>query len=53
MTFPSTSRRPLDPANPLEPREIVVDSYYQAALDPENGEFLLQVVGVLDNPLGD
>ncbi len=27
-----------------------IDSYYQDALDPVNGEFLMQVVGVLDNP---
>lgn len=27
-----------------------IDDYYEAALDPENGEFLLQVVGVLDDP---
>lgn len=29
-----------------------IDDDYQQALDPENGEFLMQVVGVLDNPLG-
>lgn len=27
-----------------------IDNYYDQALDPNNGEFLLQVVGVLDNP---
>jgi hypothetical protein len=27
-----------------------IDDYYQGALDPESGEFLVQVVGVLDNP---
>ncbi|GGC22422.1 hypothetical protein GCM10011363_43740 [Marivita lacus] len=27
-----------------------IDGYYQDALDPNNGEFLMQVVGVLDNP---
>lgn len=27
-----------------------IDGYYQDALDPLNGEFLMQVVGVLDNP---
>lgn len=27
-----------------------IDGYYQDALDPTNGEFLMQVVGVLDNP---
>jgi hypothetical protein len=27
-----------------------IDGYYQEALDTENGEFLMQVVGVLDNP---
>ena len=27
-----------------------IDSYYQDALDPDNGEFLMPVVGVLDNP---
>lgn len=28
---------------------IAIDDHYQAALDSESGEFLLQVVGVLDN----
>lgn len=28
-----------------------IDAQYQAALDPLNGEFLMQVVGVLDNPI--
>lgn len=27
-----------------------IDGYYQDALDPTSGEFLMQVVGVLDNP---
>jgi hypothetical protein len=27
-----------------------IDGYYQDALDPINGEFLMQVVGILDNP---
>jgi len=27
-----------------------IDGYYADALDPNNGEFLLQVVGVLDDP---
>jgi hypothetical protein len=27
-----------------------IDGYYQDALDPSNGEFLMQLVGVLDNP---
>jgi hypothetical protein len=27
-----------------------VDGFYADALDPNNGEFLMQVVGVLDNP---
>ncbi|MCR9111548.1 DUF4214 domain-containing protein [uncultured Marivita sp.] len=27
-----------------------IDGFYQDALDPTNGEFLMQVVGVLDNP---
>lgn len=27
-----------------------IDGFYQDALDPNNGEFLMQVVGVLDNP---
>ncbi|WP_439121329.1 DUF4214 domain-containing protein [Marivita sp.] len=27
-----------------------IDGYYQDALDPNNGEFLMQVVGILDNP---
>lgn len=27
-----------------------IDNYYQQALDPTDGEFLMQVVGVLDNP---
>lgn len=27
-----------------------IDNYYDQALDPNNGEFLMQVVGVLDNP---
>lgn len=27
-----------------------IDGYYQDALDPTGGEFLMQVVGVLDNP---
>ena len=27
-----------------------IDGFYQDALDPINGEFLMQVVGVLDNP---
>lgn len=27
-----------------------IDSFYQEALDANNGEFLMQVVGVLDNP---
>jgi len=29
-----------------------IDDDYQQALDPDSGEFLMQVVGVLDNPLG-
>jgi len=29
-----------------------IDDDYQQALHPESGEFLMQVVGVLDNPLG-
>lgn len=29
-----------------------IDEDYQQALDPDSGEFLMQVVGVLDNPLG-
>lgn len=27
-----------------------IDGHYADALDPDNGEFLLQVVGVLDEP---
>lgn len=27
-----------------------IDGYFQDALDPNNGEFIMQVVGVLDNP---
>lgn len=27
-----------------------IDGYYAQALDPSIGEFLVQVVGVLDNP---
>ncbi|MCR9110315.1 DUF4214 domain-containing protein [Marivita sp. XM-24bin2] len=27
-----------------------IDGFYQDALDPSNGEFLMQLVGVLDNP---
>lgn len=27
-----------------------IDGYYQDALDPINGEFLIQMVGILDNP---
>ncbi|WP_281993538.1 DUF4214 domain-containing protein, partial [Sulfitobacter geojensis] len=27
-----------------------IDGFYQDALDPNNGEFLMQVVGVLDSP---
>lgn len=27
-----------------------IDAHYQQALDPEQGEFLMQVVGVLENP---
>jgi len=27
-----------------------IDNYYEQALDPNNGEFLMQVVGVLDDP---
>ena len=27
-----------------------IDGYYEDALDPTNGEFLIQIVGVLDNP---
>lgn len=27
-----------------------IDDYYQAALDPNNGEFLMPLVGVLDDP---
>jgi hypothetical protein len=30
--------------------KTAIDDYYMDALDPTNGEFLLQVVGVLDNP---
>ena len=30
-----------------------IDNFYQAALNPVDGEFLLKVVGVLDNTLGD
>ena len=26
-----------------------IDSFYQDAIDPYNGEFILQLVGVLDN----
>lgn len=39
--------------NSVDQAVTAIDDYYQAALHPENGEFLLQVVGVLDNPLGD
>jgi len=28
-----------------------IDGYYQDALDPDSGEFLMPVVGVLDNPV--
>ena len=28
-----------------------IDGFYQDALDPRNGEFLMQLVGVLDDPL--
>lgn len=27
-----------------------IDNYYDQALDPDTGEFLMQVVGILDNP---
>jgi len=39
--------------NSIDQAVTSIDDYYQAALHPENGEFLLQVVGVLDNALGD
>jgi hypothetical protein len=29
-----------------------IDAYYADALDPDTGEFLMQVVGVLDDPFG-
>jgi hypothetical protein len=28
----------------------VADSYYELALDPDNGQFIMQLVGVLDDP---
>jgi ELWxxDGT repeat protein len=34
----------------IEQAVAAIDNYYQEALDPNNGEFLMQVVGVLDNP---
>lgn len=36
--------------NSIDQAVTAIDDYYQAALHPENGEFLLQVVGVLDDP---
>lgn len=30
-----------------------IDDFYADALDPTSGEFLMQVVGVLDNPFTD
>lgn len=36
--------------NSIDQAVTAIDDYYQAALDPENGEFLVQVVGVLDDP---
>lgn len=39
--------------NSIDRAVAAIDDYHQAALHPENGEFLLQVVGVLDNALGD
>jgi DNA-binding phage protein len=39
-----------------DPTEIIsavsaIDAFHNAALDPDNGEFLLQLVGVVDDPL--
>ena len=34
----------------LEDAIAVIDSMYADALDPQSGEFLMQVIGVLDNP---
>lgn len=28
----------------------VIDNFHQQALDPNNGEFLMPTVGILDNP---
>lgn len=36
--------------NSLNEAVAAIDSYYQDALDPNTGEFLLQIVGVLDTP---
>lgn len=40
-------------ASGIDAAVSAINDFYQAALDPVDGEFLLQVVGVLDNPLGD
>jgi hypothetical protein len=29
-----------------------IDAYHADALDPDTGEFLMQVIGVLDDPFG-
>jgi hypothetical protein len=34
----------------LENAIAATDAFYEAALDPENGEFLMQLVGVIDDP---
>lgn len=37
-------------AGGVENAVSAIDSFYQDAIDPYNGEFILQLVGVLDNP---
>lgn len=34
----------------VEAAVSAVDSYYREALDPDSGEFLMQIVGILDDP---
>jgi hypothetical protein len=36
----------------LDAAVSTIDGFYQDAVDPLSGEFLMQVVGVLDNPFG-
>ena len=37
-------------ADSIEAAIAATDAFYASAFDAEDGEFLLQIIGVLDNP---